>query len=53
MHLKPKAFHFFGPTEAAFLTHHCDQCQGYVGLVFARNKRVSAALALISKHENL
>ena len=49
--LETESIPLFGPTEAAFLTHHCDQCQGYVGLVFARNKRVSAALALISKHE--
>lgn len=41
----------YAPKECAFLSHHCEECQGVLALVYARNERVSAALGLVTNWE--
>jgi hypothetical protein len=41
----------YAPKECAFLSHHCENCQGILALVYARNERVSAALGLVTNWE--
>ena len=49
--LEMESIPLWGPNECAFLSHHCEACQGVVAAVYARNERVSAALGLVANHE--
>jgi len=41
----------YAPHECAFLSRHCDRCQGILAIVYARNERVTAALGLVTNWE--